>query len=330
MTIHELLQAAGLTANDEIPIWDVEATGEPTKKVTAQQLATAVVALANLVTGVKGGAEGSYRTGNVNLTPANIGAVAKSGDTMNGTLTINNDSYSNNGFVRFWNDGEGGNIVIASPNGKEFQIDASNNNRIRCFAYDDNNPPGYKVFEFDRTTGVVYASGGFDGTVKKSGDTMTGPLKWGSSTALPAASSLQYFLGIDPFADGGTTHYITAANLLAAIGAAKAPTLISTSVTAAASISFDLSAYSRIELDFSAASQYGHLVMTEKNQWYYLSYLSESASSATNYNMYAIKAKYTDSGITIDYCGYKNLSTGAWNDRIGNSGYLLRNIYGYA
>jgi hypothetical protein len=75
MTIHELLQAAGLTANDEIPIWDAEATGEPTKKITAQQLAAAVVALANLVTGVKGNAESSYRTGNVNITPANIRAV---------------------------------------------------------------------------------------------------------------------------------------------------------------------------------------------------------------------------------------------------------------
>lgn len=75
MTIHELLQAAGLTANDEIPIWDVDGTGEPTKKITAQQLAAAVGALANLVTGVKGNAESSYRTGNVNLTPANIGAL---------------------------------------------------------------------------------------------------------------------------------------------------------------------------------------------------------------------------------------------------------------
>ena len=38
------------------------------------------------VTGVKGNAESSYRSGNVNLTPENIGAVAKSGDTMTGTL----------------------------------------------------------------------------------------------------------------------------------------------------------------------------------------------------------------------------------------------------
>jgi hypothetical protein len=75
MTINELLQAAGLTANDEIPIWDVDGTGEPTKKITAQQLAAAVVTLANLVIGVKGDKERNYRHGDVNLTPANIGAV---------------------------------------------------------------------------------------------------------------------------------------------------------------------------------------------------------------------------------------------------------------
>lgn len=38
------------------------------------------------VTGVKGSKEQSYRTGNVNLTPSNIGAVSTSGDTMNGVL----------------------------------------------------------------------------------------------------------------------------------------------------------------------------------------------------------------------------------------------------
>lgn len=52
------------------------------------------------------------------------------------------------------------------------------------------------------------------GAVAKSGDTMTGPLKWANGTALPVANSLQYFLGIDAFADGGTTHYITAARAL--------------------------------------------------------------------------------------------------------------------
>ena len=39
------------------------------------------------VTGVKGNKEENYRSGNVNITPADIGAVDKSGDTMTGALT---------------------------------------------------------------------------------------------------------------------------------------------------------------------------------------------------------------------------------------------------
>lgn len=43
----------------------------------------------NSITGVKGGAETNYRTGNVNLTPANIGAVPTS-RTVNGLALSNN------------------------------------------------------------------------------------------------------------------------------------------------------------------------------------------------------------------------------------------------
>lgn len=43
----------------------------------------------NTVTGIKGNAENAYRTGNVNLTPANIGAVASSnGDSSNTKVTF--------------------------------------------------------------------------------------------------------------------------------------------------------------------------------------------------------------------------------------------------
>ena len=49
MTIDELLAAAGLTANDEIPIWDAEATGEPTKKITVQNAAASLAALSGQV-----------------------------------------------------------------------------------------------------------------------------------------------------------------------------------------------------------------------------------------------------------------------------------------
>lgn len=49
MTIDQLLAAVGLTANDEIPLWDAEESGEPTKKITAQNLAAAVKLLASLL-----------------------------------------------------------------------------------------------------------------------------------------------------------------------------------------------------------------------------------------------------------------------------------------
>lgn len=51
MTIAELLAATGLTANDLVPIYDAEAAQsvEPTQKVTAAQLASAVKVLASLV-----------------------------------------------------------------------------------------------------------------------------------------------------------------------------------------------------------------------------------------------------------------------------------------
>lgn len=44
-------------------------------------------------TKVKGNAESTYRTGDVNLTPANIGAVAQGGDGMNGVYTVNGEFW---------------------------------------------------------------------------------------------------------------------------------------------------------------------------------------------------------------------------------------------
>lgn len=47
---------------------------------------------AGTVTGVKGNAETTYRTGNVNLTAANVGAVNKGGDTIPGRLKFINSA----------------------------------------------------------------------------------------------------------------------------------------------------------------------------------------------------------------------------------------------
>lgn len=49
MTIDELNALATLTAGDEIPVWDSEESGEPTKKITAQNMTASVKALGSLV-----------------------------------------------------------------------------------------------------------------------------------------------------------------------------------------------------------------------------------------------------------------------------------------
>lgn len=48
--------------------------------------------------------------------------------------------------------------------------------------------------------------------LKLSGGTMTGPLKWTSSSALPEKAAPEYFLTIDTFASGGTTYWVSKAN----------------------------------------------------------------------------------------------------------------------
>lgn len=80
------------------------------------------------VSGVKGNSEITYRSGNVNITPVNIGAVAKSGDTITGRLNINNGS--GNG-VSIYKDSEGGTILIYATDGHIYEIDAVSGNAIR-------------------------------------------------------------------------------------------------------------------------------------------------------------------------------------------------------
>lgn len=48
-TIDGLNSVTSLTAQDEVPVWDAEASGEPTKKITAQNMAASVKTLGRLV-----------------------------------------------------------------------------------------------------------------------------------------------------------------------------------------------------------------------------------------------------------------------------------------
>lgn len=93
----------------------------------------------------------------------NLGAVPRAGGvtitgnmTFGGNLWVSNDS-STGGYVKIWEDNEGGNIAIASPNGKEFQIDAFDNIVLRCYAYNDSG--NFKAFYFNRTNGELSSDG---------------------------------------------------------------------------------------------------------------------------------------------------------------------------
>lgn len=84
-------------------------------------------------------------------------------NTFAGALTVSNDK-SAGGYVKIWEDNEGGNIAIGSKSGKSFEIDAYNDTTLRCFGYTDaGNIVG---ISFNRTNGnlscdgKIYCSGG--------------------------------------------------------------------------------------------------------------------------------------------------------------------------
>lgn len=144
-----------------------------------------------------------------NITPANIGAVAKSGDTMTGTLTalglIAQSSNDTGVISRCIQSGvtKGDVWLDSHPNGNHGLWSSGYYNGSEYIT-----APEWMIF---RDT---------SGNIKLRETTMTGPLKWADGNALPSATTLNYFLGIDGFTDGGTTRFITANDMRASIGAA--------------------------------------------------------------------------------------------------------------
>lgn len=82
------------------------------------------------VIGVKGNTEANYRTGNVNITPANVGAVSKAGDTVAGHLHMGNGTMTNSPNI-YWDD-KNRSVWAGTMNGEgAFYIwDATNNKGI--------------------------------------------------------------------------------------------------------------------------------------------------------------------------------------------------------
>ena len=95
-----------------------------------------------------------------------------------GTLTVSNNK-SAGGYVKIWEDNEGGNIAIGSKSGKEFQIDAYNDTTLRCYAYDDGG--NIKGMSFNRTNGDLSVDGNFYRAGQRIADVQHGSLDVGTS-----------------------------------------------------------------------------------------------------------------------------------------------------
>ena len=80
MTIDGLNTVSSLTAQDEVPVWDKEASGEPTKKITAQNFASSIKTLESLL------GTGDV-VNNLTSTATNKPLSANMGKTLNDNMT---------------------------------------------------------------------------------------------------------------------------------------------------------------------------------------------------------------------------------------------------
>lgn len=90
-TIDGLNSVTSLTAQDEVPVWDKEASGEPTKKITAQNMANSVKSLADLKNTTDVNDLISTALGSV-FFAANVSNVNSASNKTSHTLNVPNDS----------------------------------------------------------------------------------------------------------------------------------------------------------------------------------------------------------------------------------------------
>ena len=172
-------------------------------------------AQANIITGVKGDAEVSYRTGNINLTPANIGAIASSEKgTSGGVAPLNASGTIDSTYLPSYVDdvlefssksafpatGESGKIYV--------DISAEENNTYRW--------SGSTYILIAKNTNTTY-------TIAKDGTTVTLTGSDGSSTSFAETDTTYATFtsaadGLVPAAKNGTTNYATTGYVLTGAG----------------------------------------------------------------------------------------------------------------
>ena len=172
-------------------------------------------AQANIITGIKGNAESSYRTGNVNLTPANIGAIASSEKgASGGVVPLNASGTIDSTYLPSYVDDvlefSSKNAFPATGESGKIYVDTSaeENNTYRW--------SGSTYILIAKNTNTTY-------TIAKDGTTVTLTGSDGSSTSFAEtdttyANFTSAAAGLVPAAKNGTTNYATTGYVLTGAG----------------------------------------------------------------------------------------------------------------
>ena len=169
----------------------------------------------NTITGVKGNAESSYRTGNVNLTPANIGAIPSSEKgASGGVVPLNSSGTIDSTYLPSYVDD-----VLEYSSKSAFPATGESGKIYVDTSVEENNTyrwSGSTYILIAKNTNTTY-------TISKSGSTVTLTGSDGSTTSFTDSNTTYSTFtsaanGLVPAAKNGTTNYATTGYVLTGAG----------------------------------------------------------------------------------------------------------------
>lgn len=152
---------------------------EPSTGLTANKsykILTTKVAV-SIAQGGTGATTAAGALSNLGAVPLAGGATISGNMTFGGNLWVSNDS-SAGGYVKIWEDNEGGNIAIGSKSGKAFEIDAYNDTTLRIFSQQSGSVKGMNL---NGTNGNLSIDGDYYRGGNRVADVQHGSLEVGTS-----------------------------------------------------------------------------------------------------------------------------------------------------
>ena len=152
---------------------------EPSTGLTANKsykILTTKVAV-SIAQGGTGATTAAQALTNLGAVPLAGGATISGNMTFGGNLFVSNNK-SAGGYVKIWEDNEGGNIAIGSKSGKVFEMDAYDDTTLRIFSQQSGSVKG---MNFNGTNGNLSIDGDFYRGSNRVADVQHGSLEVGTS-----------------------------------------------------------------------------------------------------------------------------------------------------